>query len=241
MEAKKSGTIERAVWWIVVMMLAGLLASPLQADDFKAQRLVDESLASLNHFLIEVDYIRNHLQEARGVLIAPSMYKGAFFLGGSGGKAILMVKDDQTGRWIGPAFYTLGAGSIGVQFGVQKMEVLLLVMTQRGIESLYTSNFKLGGAVSVAAGPVGVGAEASTPLNLTADMLSFTLAKGAFLGFSLEGTVVNVDETNNKAYYDGRAVRPADIFVKEGVTAPAGVEDLRRRLHQVEARENGAE
>jgi lipid-binding SYLF domain-containing protein len=114
------------------------------------------------------------------------------------------------------------------------MEVLLMVMTRRGIESLYTSNFKLGGAVSVAAGPVGVGAEAATPLNLTADMISFTLAKGAFLGFSLEGTVVSVAERDNDAYYNGRNLRPADIFVKRALTAPEGAEDLRRRLRQVE-------
>jgi len=222
---------------LAVLAAAGLPSSAVQAEDFKSQRLVDDSLESLNRFLVEVDYVRTHLKEARGVLIAPSMYKGAFFLGGSGGRAILLVKDPETERWIGPAFYTLGAGSFGVQFGVQKMEVLLMVMTQRGIESLYTSNFKLGGAVSVAAGPVGVGAEAATPLNLTADMLSFTLTKGAFLGFSLEGTVVSVNEDYNDAYYDGQDLRPTDIFINK--KQPSGAEDIRRRLVQVETEEAG--
>ncbi|HHP7235949.1 MAG TPA: lipid-binding SYLF domain-containing protein [Desulfobacterales bacterium] len=234
MRAKERSATAWATWLVCFFVATGLLTSAVRADDFKAQQLVDASLASLNRFLTEVDYVQVHLQAAEGVLIAPAMYKGAFVLGGSGGRAILMVKDEATGDWIGPAFYTLGAGSIGVQIGVQKMEVLLMVMTRRGIESLYTSNFKLGGAVSVAAGPVGVGAEAATPLNLTADMISFTLAKGAFLGFSLEGTVVSVAERYNDAYYNGRNLRPADIFVKRELTAPEGTEDLRRRLRQVE-------
>lgn len=228
----------RELRWKAAVVAAGvailLMSAAARADDFKAQRLVDESLATLNRFLLELDYARDHLQDAEAVLIAPSMYKGAFFLGGSGGRAVLMVKDRKSGSWIGPAFYTLGAGSIGVQFGVQKMEVMLLVMTQRGIESLYSSNFTLGGAVSVAAGPVGVGAEAATPLNLTADMISFILTKGAFLGFSLEGTVVSVNEEYNDAYYQGQNLRPADIFVGKEVAAPAGAADIRRRLTQIE-------
>jgi len=240
----RANSLRRSGWAALAfsaLIAVGLPFSSAHADDFRAQRLVDESLQSLNRFLIEVDYIQDNLQEAKGVLIAPSMYKGAFFLGGSGGRAILMVKDPETGRWIGPAFYTLGAGSIGVQFGVQKMEVLLMVMTRRGIESLYSSNFKLGGAVSVAAGPVGVGAEAATPLNLTADMISFTLAKGAFLGFSLDGTVISVSEEYNDAYYDGRNLRPANIFVDKTKHAPAGADDIRRRLAQMGAEKDGTQ
>ena len=158
------------------------------------------------------------MQNAKAVLIVPSMIKGGFFLGGSGGRGLLLVRNEKTGKWYGPGFYSLGAVSFGLQFGGQKAEVIMLVMTQKGLESLYSSSFKLGGDVAVAAGPVGAGASAKAA-GFKADYLSYTRAKGAFVGFSLEGAVVKINDEWNQAYY-GKQLRPTDIFVTRKVNNP---------------------
>ena len=129
------------------------------------------------------------------------------------------MKDDKTGEWSDPAFYTMGAGSFGFQFGAQASEIVLLVMSQRGIESLLSNTFKLGADVSVAVGPVGAGIEGSSAMNLSADMVSFARAKGLFGGISVEGAVIAIRDEWNRDYY-GKEVRPTDILVKQAVTNP---------------------
>jgi lipid-binding SYLF domain-containing protein len=127
------------------------------------------------------------------------------------------VKDD-TGVWSEPAFYTMGTGSFGFQFGVQASEIVLLAMSQRGVESMLSNTFKLGADVSVAAGPVGAGIEGATAV-LSADMVTFARAKGLFGGISLEGAVIATRDEWNRKYY-GRDVRPTDILVKRTVSNP---------------------
>jgi len=161
------------------------------------------------------------------------LLKAAFFFGGEGGSGVFLVKDDKSGEWSQPAFYTMGAGSFRFQFGAQASEVVLLVMSQRGVESLLTSTFKLGGDISVAVGPVGAGVEGSTAMNLSADMLSFARAKGLFGGISLEGAVIATREEWNRDYY-GKDLRPTDIFVKRSVTNPQSA-DLRAALDRAVA------
>ena len=129
------------------------------------------------------------------------------------------MKDSNTGEWSDPAFYSMGAGSFGFQFGAQASEVVLLVMSQRGVESLLTSTFKLGGDVAVAIGPIGAGIEGSTAMNLSADLLTFARAKGLFGGISLEGAVIATRDEWNQDYY-GKGVRPTDILVKRTVKNP---------------------
>jgi len=114
----------------------------------------------------------------------------------------------------------MGAASLGFQIGGQKAEVILMILNRKALESLYTSSVKLGGDFSVAAGPVGVGAATK---GVTADIISFARAKGAFAGFSLEGAVVKVSDRSNSAYY-GKPVRPVDIFVTRKVSNPRSAE-----------------
>jgi lipid-binding SYLF domain-containing protein len=106
-----------------------------------------------------------------------------------------------------------GSSSFGFQFGAQASEIVLLVMSPRGVESLLTSTFKLGGDVSVVVGPFRAGIESSTALNLSADLLSFARAKGLFGGISLEGPVIATRDEWNRNYY-GLDIRPTDILVK---------------------------
>lgn len=215
---------------VLIVVLSTVCCIPVAAQDDYQQVLVDQASLTLKQFLSDqaMSYLRNNIRFAKGVLITPSLFKAAFWIGGSGGRGLLMVRDPRTNAWSGPAFYTVGGGSLGVQFGASTSEVVMMVMTQKGIDSLYTTTFKLGGGVSAVAGPVGIGAEGATAPNLSADFLSFARSKGAFIGAALDGAVISVNSDYNKAYY-GKPVRPVDVFEKKDVHNP-GAEQLRAQL-----------
>ncbi len=106
-----------------------------------------------------MQWLRDNLSRAKAVMIAPEIRKAAFVVGGSGGRAVLLARDPTTGEWSAPAFYTIANASLGLQAGVEKSEVVMLVMTDNGLTSLLKTQAKLGGDVSIATGPVGTGAE----------------------------------------------------------------------------------
>jgi lipid-binding SYLF domain-containing protein len=123
------------------------------------------------------------------------------------------------GTWNGPAFYTMGEASFGLQAGGDSSEVVLLIMTDRGVSAMLAPSLKLGADASVAAGPVGGGATASTA-NISADILTFTRAKGLYGGVSLEGAIVATRGGVNEAYYGKNELSPTDILVRRTVTNP---------------------
>jgi lipid-binding SYLF domain-containing protein len=131
---------------------------------------------------------------------------------------VLVARDEKANTWRGPAFYTLGGASFGFQAGADAAEVIILAMTERGVTKLLSSQVKLGGDISVAAGPVGGGAAAGTA-GLSADLISYSVAKGLYGGFSVDGAVVGVREALNQAYY-GKAASPTDILIKGAVKSP---------------------
>jgi SH3 domain-containing YSC84-like protein 1 len=190
------------------------------SDARQARQIVDKAQMTLENFgkATQMNAFRDLLKDAKAIYVSPGLMKFAFIFGALGGNGVLMVKDDKTGEWSGPAFYTMGGGSFGLQIGGQSSEVVLLAMTNRGVTSLLSSSFKLGADASIAAGPVGMGASAAT-VNVSADILSFARAKGAFAGISLDGTVIKVRNGMNVAYYGGD-VTPTDILVKRTVRNP---------------------
>jgi len=183
-------------------------------DAQDANATVDKARIAFQDIVKSKDYdaLRSGLKSAKAVLIFPSIIKGGVIVGGSGGTGVLLVRG-KGDSWSPPAFYTLGAVSVGLQIGGQAAEVVILANSQKAVDSLLTNSVKLGGEVSVAAGPKGTGKAA----NLTADFISYGKSKGAFLGASVEGSVLDVRDTLNHAYY-GKAVTPADILVRGGVT-----------------------
>jgi len=210
----------------VIYSLAGCATtSSRPGRPLEQQLLVDEARISVDTFAGDPDmeWFRKYLKDARGVLIVPDLYKGAWFLGGSGGRGVLLLKEGKTGTWSGPAFYTLGSVSFGLQFGGQKSEAIILVMTQKGIESLKKTSVKLGGEASIAAGPVGMGAQAATAPSLKVDYIVFARTKGAFFGVSLDGAVIDVNSEWNRAYY-GKPVTPTDILESDEITNPDAAE-----------------
>ena len=214
-------TLQIVGWILLVAALLSFSAIPAKADDpatAEAQELVNKARLSFESLLRDpnMTWFREHLKDAKGILIVPQLLKAAFFVGGSGGSGVLIAHDEKSGEWSEPAFYTVGSGSFGLQFGAEASEVVLLIMTQRGVEALLTSTLKLGGDASVAIGPVGGGVQGATA-NLSADILSFARSKGLFAGISLEGAVVAARDDWNNAYY-GKVVRPLDILMNRSVS-----------------------
>src|SRR5678815_3769350 len=127
------------------------------------------------------------LGKAKAVLIFPQILKAGFVLGGSGGTGVLLVRDAK-GDWTGPAFYTMGSASLGFQAGASSAEVVMIVNSQKALDSLYSNKVKLGGDASAAIGPKGVG----TGTALNSDFIVYSTVKGAFAGLTVDGTVLDV-------------------------------------------------
>jgi lipid-binding SYLF domain-containing protein len=216
---------------IVSFIVFGCFIKAAVAEPAEQQLLVDKARVTFDTFMKDENqtWLQENLNQAKGLIIIPSLLKAGFFIGGSGGSGVLIVKDEKTGQWSQPAFYTLGAGSLGIQFGAEAAEIIMMVRTQKAVDKLFTSSFKLGGDTSIAVGPVGTGVKS----NVVADILSFSRTKGAYAGVSLEGSVIKTKDKWNEAYY-GKAVSPVDIFVTRSVSNP-GSESLRSSVAKAEA------
>jgi len=216
---RPSGFINILVIMVLSIAMLIPLAVPAAADDREqATQLVEKAKFTLENMMNDdnMGLFRDLVKKAQGVFIVPQLLKGAFIVGASGGSGVFLTRDEKTGEWIGPAFYTIGGASFGLQIGGEASEVILLIMTDRGVTSMLGSSFKLGADVGIAAGPVGMGASAATA-NLSADILNFSRSKGLYGGISLEGAVVATRGDWNEAYY-GKRVTPQDIFVRRDVT-----------------------
>jgi SH3 domain-containing YSC84-like protein 1 len=144
------------------------------------------------------------LNKAEAIAVFPGVVKAAFIFGGRGGQGLISRRTSR--GWTEPAFFKLGGGSFGAQIGVEKTDYVLLVMNDDGLHGLLTDKFEFGGEGSVAAGPVGRTASATTNLTLDAGILSYSRSKGAFAGISLKGAVVEPDNDLNRAFY-GRTAK----------------------------------
>ena len=203
---------------LTIITIIAAIVTPVNAEEpIKQQLLVDQARITFESFMIDKNmaWFREHMNKAKGFLIIPDLLQGAWFIGGSGGRGVLVVKDKTTGDWSQPAFYTIGSLSFGIQFGGEKSEIIMIAFTQKGLNRLYTSSFKFGGDASIAAGPVGGGAKA----DVMTDFVSFVRSKGAFIGISMEGAIVKVNQDWNQAYY-GKRVSPLGIVEKKLVSNP---------------------
>ena len=196
---------------LVVAMMLCACATTSGVPAGEPEKLVADARVTLDNFVRDPDqtWVQQNLNSAKAVLIAPQIVKAGFIFGGSGGRAVLVAKDGRT--WVGPAFYDLVTGSVGFQAGLEVSEAVILVMTDKGLNSLMASTFKIGGDASIAAGPVGAGAKST----ITADLVSFTRAKGVYGGLNLDGTIVHANTAWNDAYYGGSNVLPPDIVMRK--------------------------
>jgi lipid-binding SYLF domain-containing protein len=189
--------------------------APAAQAQAEQQKLVVDAERSLSNFLRDPDmsWLQQNIRRAKALIIAPEIVKAGFIFGGSGGRALVVARDPGSGRWVGPAFYVMATGSIGFQAGIAVSEGVTLVMTNKGLNSLLATSFKMGGDASVAAGPVGAGAKS----DIVADLITFNRAKGVYGGLNFDGTVVTAADDWNQAYY-GKRVLPPDILVRMNVS-----------------------
>lgn len=156
------------------------------------------------------------LHKARGIMIFPELVKAGFIFGAQGGSGVLLSRDPATNTWSYPAFYVLGAGSFGLQAGVQLSNVVFIIMNDRALNALMSDEFKVGAEAGIAIITIGAGAEASTTSAAGGDIYAFATAMGLFGGLALEGGIIKPRLVYDHEYY-GPSVRAEDIVL--GLTA----------------------
>ena len=154
---------------------------------------------------------RDLLRRCRGLAIFPGVVKLGVVVGVSFGKGVVLRRDEKTGQWSKPVFFTIRGGSIGLQVGAQSTDLILLVMSEQGVQALLEDKFTLGADVSVAAGPVGREASAETSLSFEAGILSYSRTRGLFAGLAVTGAVLEPDGQANESYH-GKGITVQDVF-----------------------------
>lgn len=173
------------------------------------------------------------VRDAYAIAVVPDVFKAGLIIGGRHGLGLLSVKTN--GVWSNPSFLRMNGGSIGFQAGVQSTDVILVFRTRRGVDSIVHGKFTLGADASVAAGPVGRSANASTDAQLQAEIYSYSRSRGLFAGVALDGSVLSIDHAANRAVY-GDGVTPRRIFTGDVGNVPDAVVDFRDRLEEYTAR-----
>jgi lipid-binding SYLF domain-containing protein len=213
---------------LALLLTSFLIAPAFAADSNTEQDRVKDSGEVLKEILnIPDDIPQDLLDKAECLVILPSVKKGAFGIGGSYGRGVMICRSGEhyTGPWGAPALYALEGVSIGFQLGGQATDFVLLVMNPKGARSLLSSKVKLGADASAAAGPKGRTAEGATDIVMNAEILSYSRNKGLFAGVSLEGSTLRSDGSANQKLY-GKSVSAKDIIRLGKVKAPACAAEL---------------
>jgi lipid-binding SYLF domain-containing protein len=213
---------------IVFALTSGGSRAQTAVETDEAKRVRDSVTVFTEIMMAEDNSIpRSILSKAEGIAIFPDTLKAGFVVGGTRGRGILSVHD-QNG-WSAPAFFTLTGGSIGLQIGGQAADIILVINNRRGLENLVNNQFKIGADASVAAGPVGRDAQASTDLQLRAQILSYSRARGLFAGVTINGSTVRQDRDANRRFY-GKAIEAKQIVFGGLTDVPEVVASWRTAL-----------
>jgi len=213
---------------LLSLLLICTLISPALASNEKEQERVKESGEVIKEILnIPDDIPQDLLDKAECLIVLPSVKKGAFGIGGSYGRGVMICRNGEhyTGPWGAPALYALEGVNIGFQLGGEATDFVLLVMNPKGARSLLSSKVKLGGDASAAAGPKGRTAEGATDVVMNAEILSYSRTKGLFAGISLEGSTLRSDGSANEKLY-GRKLSAKEIIRESKVGIPACAHEL---------------
>jgi lipid-binding SYLF domain-containing protein len=170
------------------------------------------------------------LDKAEGIAIFPTTIKAGLLVGGQRGRGILSVRGE-SGTWSAPAFLTLTGGSVGLQIGAQATDLVLVIMNRRGLENLVRNQFKVGADASVAAGPVGRDAQAATDIQMRAQILSYSRARGVFAGVTINGSTIRQDKDANQRFY-GKPYDTRQIVFERLGGAPEPVAAWRETLNK---------
>jgi len=213
---------------LLALLLVYALVLPAFASNEKENERVKQSGEVLKEILNIPDNIpQDLLNKAECIIVLPSVKKGAFGVGGSYGRGVMICRGGEhyTGPWGPPALYALEGINIGFQLGGEATDFVLLVMNPKGARSLLNSKVKLGGDASAAAGPKGRTAEGATDIVMSAEILSYSRTKGLFAGISLEGSTLRSDGSANEKLY-GKKVSAKDIIRGGKVSSPPSAAEL---------------
>lgn len=223
--------MKRTITYLMSMLLIALpilSSSTFAADAEKDEDRLRNSGTVLKEILgVPDDIPQDLLDKADCVVVFPSVLKAAFIVGGSYGRGAMSCRKDKAfgGPWGAPTMMALEGGSFGLQIGGEATDFVLLVMNERGARGILTSKVKLGADASVAAGPVGRTASAETDATLRADILSYSRARGAFVGVSLEGSTIRPDNGANKQIY-GQEIPAKQIVLNGQVAIPSAAQRM---------------
>jgi SH3 domain-containing YSC84-like protein 1 len=201
------------------------------------QQVVDDAVVAVQHLSSGAGVApnaRDLLHRARGVMIIPSLVKGGFIFGAQGGTGVLLSRDPKTGIWSYPAFYAMGAGSFGLQIGLEVSKIMLIIMNDKALNAIMRAEFKIGAEAGIAVVTLGAGAEASTTAAAGADIYALAESAGLFGGVAIQGGIVKPRVEQDHTYY-GPNVTAQDIVLRRAVKNP-GAENLRNVLRQVAGR-----
>ncbi len=191
---------------LIFAFLTPLMPSSASGDTARSDRARIEAATAVMHDIMSIrdnSIPQGMLKDAYGIAVFPGVLKAAFIIGARYGQGIFVTRDAH-GNWSNPSFLTLAGGNFGFQAGAESTDLILVFMTKNSVESLGNGDLTLGATVSVAAGPVGRAAQASTDVKLKAEIYSYSKTRGLFAGIALDGTVVRVDTDANYAYYGVR-------------------------------------
>lgn len=213
-------------WLMLATVVIGTTPLVLRAQAEQAERIRNAAIV-LDEIMNAADQAvpAGVFEKAEAVAVFPSTIKGGFVLAAHRGKGVISVRDRSKGGWSPPAFLTVTGGSIGAQIGAQSVDLILIVMNRRGLENLLRNQFKIGADGSVTAGPVGRSAEAATDVQMRAEILSYSRARGLFAGVSLNGAAIRQDTDANEAFY-GEPHRTRAVVLDGRAKATAHAEDV---------------
>jgi lipid-binding SYLF domain-containing protein len=211
-----------AILWLTLTLT---LCLPARADSSREDdiRRIQESAEVFQEIMNTPDKAipRDLLESAKCIAIIPAEKKFAFFVGGDYGKGVVTCRAGS--GWSAPLFLAVGGGSFGFQWGGSSTDVILVFLGQKGLNKLLGDKFELGADATAAAGPVGRHAAAGTDIRMRAEILTYSRSRGVFAGISLNGAVIQPDESGNLAMYGHEANRENILSGKVAVPAQAKV------------------
>lgn len=215
------------------LALAAIVTLNAQDDPKDEIKRITEAATVLDEIMGAADKAvpRSVMEKAEGIAVFPSLIKAGIGIGGQRGHGVLSVRNKNGGGWSNPAFLTITGGSVGAQFGVQAIDLVLVINNQRGLEQLVKNQFKVGADAGVAAGPVGREASASTDIQMRAQILSYSRSRGLFAGVTLNGSTIRQDRDANERFYKVGYRTGQIVFDGMGTaTDPAAVDTWKATL-----------
>ncbi len=214
----------------LILLFAFFLAMALPA---KSQDKQEDKITAATTVLQDFSKMKESipaelLKVTEGIIVVPKLINAGFVLAGKRGKGIAMVKL-ANGNWSNPVFVTITGGSLGLQAGVQSVDLVLIFKSHETLENMGKGSFTLGGDISVTAGPVGRNSTASTDYKLEAEVYSYSRSKGLFAGISLAGSAISVDAKGNEAFY-GKEEDAKDLFSNDTENTSASVTKMKTVL-----------